>query len=61
MPEGERAAIGATAVYAFRAQAFVTRAPVAVVAGVEDADPQVLGLFSRDGAPLSTPHAAGCA
>jgi predicted amino acid racemase len=58
MPEGERAEIGATAVYDFRAQAFDTRAPVAVVAGVADPDPQVLGLFSRDGAPLSIPHPA---
>jgi predicted amino acid racemase len=52
MPVGERAAIGATVVYAFRAQAFVSRAPVAVVAGVEGDDPQVLGVFSRDGASL---------
>jgi predicted amino acid racemase len=53
MPAGERAAIGATAVYAFRAQAFVSRAPVAVVGGVAGDDPQVLGVFSRDGSPLS--------
>jgi predicted amino acid racemase len=57
MPEGRRAVVGATAVYAFRAQAFVTRAPVAVVAGVGGDDPQVLGIFSRDGSPLS-PHTA---
>ncbi len=52
MPAGERAAVGATVVYAFRAQAFVSRAAVAVVAGVESSDPQVLGVFSRDGSTL---------
>ena len=57
MPAGERAAVGATVVYAFRAQAFVTRAPVAVVAGIGGDDPQVLGIFSRDGSPLSIPRA----
>lgn len=59
MPEGERAAVGATAVYAFRAQAFVTRAPVAVVGGVAGDDPQVLGIFSRDGVPTRVPHPTG--
>ncbi len=52
MPAGCRAAVGATAVYAFRAQAFVSRATVAVVAEVAGGDPQVVGLFSRDGSPL---------
>ena len=45
MPAGCRAAVGATAVYAFRAQAFVSRATVAVVAEVAGGDPQVVGLF----------------
>ena len=58
LPVSERAAIGATVVYAFRAQAFVSRAPVAVVGGVGTRDPQVLGVFSRDGSPLSVPHGA---
>ncbi len=53
LPAGERASVGATVVYAFRAQAFVSRAPVAVVAGVESDDPQVAGIFSRDGSRLA--------
>jgi predicted amino acid racemase len=59
LPAGRRAAVGATVVYAFRAQSFVTRAPVAVVGGVGGSDPQVLGIFSRDGSPLAMPHGAG--
>jgi predicted amino acid racemase len=44
--------VGDTAILAFRAQAFVSRAPVAVVAGLADGRPQLTGLFDPAGRPL---------
>lgn len=43
--------VGDTAVYAFRSQVFVSRCFVAVVCDVTR-DPQVLGIFDRNGFPL---------
>jgi len=50
LPAGTPVPIGAAAVYAFRSQAFTTRAPIAVVAGVAGDEPEVVGVFARDGA-----------
>jgi predicted amino acid racemase len=49
---GGRVAVGDPVVYAFRSQAFVTRAPVATLAGV-GAAPRLLGIHGRDGRPLA--------
>ena len=39
--------VGDTAVYAFRAQMFVTRAQVAVVSGIKENNPKLLGIFDH--------------
>ncbi len=39
--------VGDTAVFAFRTQMFVTRAQVAVVSGIKDNNPQLLGIFDH--------------
>jgi predicted amino acid racemase len=49
---GRTTPVGTSVVYAFRSQVFTTRAPVAVVTGVSQAEPEVAGLFTRDGRPL---------
>lgn len=46
---GHRIEIGDTVIFGFRAQAFVTRAFVAPVAGVASGRPVVKGLWSTDG------------
>jgi predicted amino acid racemase len=43
--------VGDTAVYAFRTQIFVKQSTVAVVAGIPDGSPSVIGLFDSDGKP----------
>jgi predicted amino acid racemase len=59
IPDGRRVPIGTSVVYAFRSQVFVTRAPVAVVAGVGGHTPTLVGLFTRDGEPLAERDAGG--
>jgi predicted amino acid racemase len=49
---GRATPAGTSVVYAFRSQVFTTRAPVAVVAGIGSGDPEVAGLYTRDGRPL---------
>jgi predicted amino acid racemase len=39
--------VGDTAVYAFRAQMFVTRSQVAVVSGIKENNPKLLGIFDH--------------
>jgi predicted amino acid racemase len=39
--------VGDTVVHAFRAQMFVTRSQIAVVSGVRDNNPKMIGLFDR--------------
>lgn len=46
---GQSADVGDTVVYGFRNQVFVSRANVAVVEGVQDGEPELLGLFDRTG------------
>lgn len=41
--------VGDSVVYGFRNQVFVSRAKVAVVDGIQRGDPEVLGLFTRNG------------
>jgi len=55
LPPGTRAPVGAAVVYAFRSQVFATRAPVAIVTGAAADEPEVIGVFSRDGQPLRAP------
>jgi predicted amino acid racemase len=50
--DGAAAAVGDPVVFAFRFQAFATRAKVAAVAGVGSADPEVIGLHDVMGRPL---------
>jgi predicted amino acid racemase len=57
---GASAAVGDPVVYAFRSQAFVTRAPVAAVAGIGAGAVRVLGLHGRDGLPLARAEDAAC-
>jgi len=46
---------GATAIFGFRIQAFVTRAHVVGIAGVADGAPRVTGIWSSDGREASWP------
>lgn len=46
---GQRAAVGDTVVFGFRAQAFVTRAYVAPVSGIASGRPRVEGIYTTDG------------
>lgn len=53
LPDGTAPAeLGEVAVMAFRTQIFVTRSHVAVVAGVQAGEPDLLGLFDSGGRPL---------
>ncbi|MCW3007185.1 MAG: putative amino acid racemase [Solirubrobacterales bacterium] len=47
---------GATAVFGFRIQAFVTRAYVAGIAGVADGTPRVAGIWTSDGREAAWPQ-----
>jgi predicted amino acid racemase len=51
-PEGRQLAPGATVIFGFRIQAFVTRAPVVGVAGVGSGEPGVAGIWRHDGTAL---------
>lgn len=46
-PDGFHINVGDTAVYAFRTQIFVTRANVALVAGIQDGEPTLIDLKRR--------------
>jgi predicted amino acid racemase len=48
-------AVGDTVVFGFRAQAFVTRAYTAGIAGIASSRPRVAGIFSADGREASWP------
>ncbi len=49
---GQPEAISQTVVAAFRTQIFTTRSQVAVVGGIAEGKPQLMGLFSSQGAAL---------
>jgi predicted amino acid racemase len=51
-PEGQNLAQGATVIFGFRIQAFVTRAPVVGLAGVGAGPPRVAGVWRHDGTSL---------
>lgn len=51
--DGVEANVGDTAIFAFRTQIFVTRAKVAVVAGIQQGSPRLLGLFTSLGEKIS--------
>ncbi len=55
-PEDDRVTEGDTVVFGFRAQAFVTRAQVAGIRGVERGDPTLTGLWTSDGRPAPSPR-----
>jgi predicted amino acid racemase len=61
-PPGRTLAPGSTVVFGYRVQAFVTRAPVAGIAGVASGEPHLEGMWRADGTafePLSAaapPH-----
>ncbi len=53
LPDTSTAAVGDTVIFGFRAQAFVTRAQTAAIAGVTGGIPTVEGIWAADGsAPL---------
>jgi predicted amino acid racemase len=54
-PEGRSLPAGATVIFGFRIQAFVTRAPVAGLAGVGTDDVRVAGMWRHDGTPFERP------
>lgn len=45
----QSAEVGDTVVYGFRNQVFVSRANVAVIDGIQNGEPELLGLFDRTG------------
>lgn len=57
--DGARAAVGDTAIFAFRYQAFTSRARVATVAGVASGRPSVIGIHDTYGRPLTRATADG--
>jgi predicted amino acid racemase len=50
-PGGRRLGVGATVVFGFRIQAFVTRATVVGLSGVGTGTPEIRGAWGADGAP----------
>jgi predicted amino acid racemase len=50
-PSGARLRVGATVIFGFRIQAFVTRAPVVGLTGVGAATCSVAGIWRHDGSP----------
>jgi len=46
---GQEFSVGDSVVYGFRNQVFVSRAKVAVVDGIPSSEPELLGLFDRNG------------
>jgi predicted amino acid racemase len=57
-PDGRPLPVGATVVFGFRIQAFVTRATVVGLAGVSAGRPEIRGAWSGDGTPRPIPVAA---
>jgi predicted amino acid racemase len=58
-PEGRQLATGATVIFGFRIQAFVTRAPVVGLIGVGAGDVRVAGIWRHDGTPIERPAPPG--
>jgi predicted amino acid racemase len=52
LADGEKAHVGDTAIYALRAQFFVTRAYVAIVSGISTGEPRLEDLFDSAGNAL---------
>lgn len=50
-PDGHQIRTGDTVVFGFRIQAFVTRAYVVPITGVQAGRPQALGVWASDGRP----------
>lgn len=57
-PPGRPLAAGSTVVFGYRIQAFVTRAPVAGIAGVASGEPRLAGMWRADGTALEPLPAA---
>jgi predicted amino acid racemase len=53
-PDGRLLPVGATVVFGFRIQAFVTRATVVGISGVSAERPEIRGAWGSDGAPRRT-------
>ncbi|MGD9735909.1 MAG: alanine racemase [Solirubrobacterales bacterium] len=51
-PQGRRLAQGATVLFGYRIQAFVTRSPVVGVAGVSAGEPRAVAAWRHDGSAL---------
>jgi predicted amino acid racemase len=56
LDDGPPPRVGATVVFGFRAQAFVTRAYVVGVSGVDAGDPKVAGIWTGDGREATWPQ-----
>jgi predicted amino acid racemase len=56
--DGHRLAAGSTVVFGHRIQAFITRAPVAGIAGVGTGEPRLAGLWRADGTAVEQPSVA---
>jgi predicted amino acid racemase len=56
-PDGHQIRPGDTVVFGFRIQAFVTRAYVVPISGVDSGKPKALGVWTGDGRPASWPDA----
>jgi predicted amino acid racemase len=54
--QGDAPCTGDTVVFGFRAQAFVTRAYVVPVAGIEGGSPEALGVFTSEGREVGWPE-----
>ena len=54
--KGQKAEVGDTAVFGFRAQMFVTRAYVAAVSGISQGRPKVEGIYFTDGRKVGWPE-----
>lgn len=54
--KGQKAEVGDTVVFGFRAQMFVTRAYVAAVSGISQGRPKVEGIFFTDGRKVGWPE-----
>jgi predicted amino acid racemase len=54
IPHDEAVSVGDTVIFASRAQIFVSRSYVAVVGGIQDEKPELVGLFDRSGNKVET-------
>ena len=54
--KGQKAEVGDTVVFGFRAQMFVTRAYVAAVSGISKGRPKVEGIYFTDGRKVGWPE-----